>query len=180
MDDSMRLAIEGKTFGTKLSRCDLVIEHAEALLEYETINIPTLSPLPSELIGQFRALRIEIVLDEAQKIADKAADKSKVASTINSKYNALGQGLLKAKSILENISPGMGQSIIDKLSNKMHETKLSGFLENAEKAEFKGNAKKAIDQYQEALFFIQNDDIPDQQQHEEITKLEAKIQKLKS
>ena len=180
MEDSMRLANEGKTFATKLSRCDLVIEHAELLQKYEKKNIPTLSPLPSELVDKFRAFRTEIVLDAAQNAADRAIEKSKVAVTTTTKYSALGTGLLKTKEILENVSPGIGQSIINDLAEKMHEAKLSGFIENAKKAEFKGNTKKAIDQYLEALFFIKNDDIPDHRQQEEIARIEFKIQELKS
>jgi len=40
--------------------------------------------------------------------------------------------------------------------------------------------KKAIGQYQEALFFIKNDDIPDSQQANEIREIEAKIEELQA
>ena len=54
-----------------------------------------------------------------------------------------------------------------------------GYLEAARKAEFKGNVKKAIDQYQEALFFIRNDDIDDTQQRFEINEIETKLTELR-
>jgi hypothetical protein len=49
-------------------------------------------------------------------------------------------------------------SVLDELESQVlafsQETQLNAFVESARKAEFKGQKKKAIDQYQEALFFL--------------------------
>jgi len=181
IDDSVKLAREGKTFATRLSRCDLLLEHMEFLLQYEEKGIPTLSPPPSTAIVEFKSYREELVLEEARKAVDKAKAKANVASTSTAKHNALGSGLLKAQEIMKNSSnPSAGQEIESELKSLMHKVKLDGFLDAARKAEFKGNKKKAIDQYQEALFFIRNDDIPDDRQSKEIEEIESKLKELQA
>ena len=74
--------------------------------------------------------------------------------------------------------PTTGETIELELKSLIHKTKLDKFLEAAKKAEFKGNKKKAIDQYQEALYFIRNDDVPDDQQGQYIEKIESKLKEL--
>jgi hypothetical protein len=179
MNDSMKLAHDGKTFATRLSRCDILIQHCEKLLKYEQKGIPTTTPLPSKIISDFKPYRDEIILEEAKKAADKAKSQAEVAATPTSKSSALGRGLLKVQEIKENSSdPSSIQEIESELKSLMHQSKLDGFLDAAKKAEFKGNKKKAIDQYQEALYFIKNDDLPDEQQIQEINEIESKIKEL--
>ncbi len=59
-----------------------------------------------------------------------------------------------------------------------HQTQLNAYLEAARKAEFKGQKKKALDQYLEALYFLRSDEIDDSLQAEKISELEAKISEL--
>lgn len=51
-------------------------------------------------------------------------------------------------------------------------------LEKAEKAEFKGQNKKALDAYLEALFVLRKDKIPDTEQAHEVDMIEGKIANL--
>ena len=179
INDSLKLARQGKTFLTRLSRCDLLLEHAEHLLQYEQKGIPTLAPLPSEILSDFKPYRDDLILEEAHQAAKKAKAKAQVAATTTSKHNALGSGLLKVKEIMQNSSdPSIGETIELELKSLIHKAKLDGFLEAARKAEFKGNKKKAIDQYQEALYFIRNDDVPDDQQSQYIEEIESKLKGL--
>jgi len=113
------------------------------------------------------------------QVAEKAKAKAEVAATATSKQNALGAGLLKVREIMQNHEDVIAIGGIElELKTLMRKAKLDGFLEAAKKAEFKGNKKKAIDQYQEALYFIRNDDVPDDQQNEEIRQIEAKLKDL--
>lgn len=179
MDDSFKLAREGKTFSTRLSRCDLLLEHAEQLYLYEQKGIPTIDPQPSRILSEYRPYRESLIVHEAQKAAQKAISKAELAITPSSKQNALGSGVIKVQEIFEQSSdPSTGLSIVNDLKSQMHKAKYEGFLEAAKKAEFKGNSKKAIDQYQEALFFIRNDDVPDEQQKNEIEHIESKLKDL--
>jgi len=179
IQDSMRLAHDGKTFKTRLSRCELVIERAKTLRDYERRGIPTISPSPSKLASEYRAYRSEIILEEAQRAADKSIQKADVAATPRTKQSALSSGLLKIQEIAEHLDdPSYAGALIANQQSLIHHATLNGFLEAARKAEFKGNRKKALDQYQEALYFVLNDAVPDEDQAEEIADLKAKIDEL--
>jgi len=60
----------------------------------------------------------------------------------------------------------------------IHKTQLNEYIEEAKKAEFKDQKSKALDKYQEALYFLQNDEIDDSLQKENIDELKAKISEL--
>lgn len=79
----------------------------------------------------------------------------------------------------------------DKLTNKnfledlerqiistLHNVQLEGYLDAAKRADFKGQKKKALDQYYEALYFLKHDEIEDSLQMEHISTIEAKIEEL--
>lgn len=183
LQDSVKLAKEGKTVATRISRCDLAIEHTEYLLQFEEKGIETISPYPTELLTQLRSARTEIVVTEASILTEKAIQKSQVATTPKSKENALTAGLLKVRELANNyeLSGDLEiKSLEDTLRSEVHRATLAGFEEAAKKAEFKGNTKKAIDQYQEALFFLLNDDVDDSQQRADIARIEGKIKELNS
>jgi cobalamin biosynthesis Mg chelatase CobN len=64
------------------------------------------------------------------------------------------------------------------ISQLIQETQLADHLEEAEKLEFKGQRKKALDRYYEALYQLRHDSIPDGRQNESIARVEAKIREL--
>ena len=177
----MRLAHEGKTFGTRLSRCELVIEHVEFLLEFEKKDIPTVSPPPSRILRECRTLRTKIIVEEASGITEKAFEKSGLAVTPKSKERALADAILKVREVSRSLEERSRVDALEKrIRSAIHRVTLDGYLNAARKAEFKGNTKKVIDQYQEALFFHLNDDIDDEQQQSEIGVLEAKLEELQT
>ena len=177
----MRLAHEGKTHGTRLSRCELAIEHAEFLLEFERKDVATVSPSPSSILRQYQNFRIEIIVAEASDVSKKAFEKSSLATTAKSKERILAAAVLKVREVGQSLEERSYVASLElKLRREIHRVTLDGYLDAARKAEFKGNIKKAIDQFQEALFFIRNDDIDDAQQQLEIRDLEAKLEELGS
>ena len=181
LTESAVLAHEGKTFGTRLSRCDLVLEHARHLQEYERRNIPSTDPDPTVLLTEYVKYRDQLIREECVAAAEKATAKASVTATQKSKHSALGAGILKVQEIAANSEDSsLAKEIVAKLRALMHQAQLDGFLDAAKKAEFKGNKKKAIDQYQEALYFVRNDGIPDEQQAREIGGIEGKLKELES
>ena len=60
INDCMELIDTSKYMTTRLSRCNLLIEHAQALLEYEHKGIPTVNPSPSQLLSGYAAIRAQI------------------------------------------------------------------------------------------------------------------------
>jgi len=179
LSDSINLAKNSKTFKTRLSRCDLVIEHAEALLEYEKKGIPTISPLPSKLLKEFSEYHDTIIIEEAMQIFGKAQKKAEVSTSFKTIENTYVNALLKIDEVFSFLKDkNKGIELKNKLKSLIHSTKLNGFIDVAKKAEFKGQIKKAVDQYQEALYFILNDNIPDEQQKDKIQEIENKINSL--
>jgi len=164
---------------TRLSRCDLLIEHAQALLEYEHNGISTVSPSPSQLLSEYTDMRNQIVLEGVTAEVEKALNKAEIAVTPRTSINEANKALLKIREGKQELRD---HAKLDQLEARVrrfsHETQLNAYLEAARKAEFKGQKKKALEQYQEALYFLKTDEIDDLSQAEEISKIEAKISEL--
>lgn len=88
--------------------------------------------------------------------------------------------IAKAKEYQTKLNdPKSIESFISDLEAAAHQLQLNTYIETAEKAEFKGSKKKAIDQYLEALYFLKTDDIDDKLQKDQIEEIETKIAELK-
>ena len=74
INDCTKLVDKSKNRDTRLSRCNLLIEHAQALLEYEHKGIPTISPSPSQLLSQYAAIRAQLVGEGNKPNAESAAN----------------------------------------------------------------------------------------------------------
>lgn len=179
INDCVELVAESKNMKTRLSRCDLLVEHAQALLEYEQKGIPTISPPPSELLTEYTPMRNQIVLEGVTAEVEKALAKAEIAATSRTSINEANKALLKIRDGKQELHD---QTKLDQLEARvrrfLHQTQLNAYLEAARKAEFKGQKKKALDQYLEALYFLRNDEIDDSLQAEKISELEAKISEL--
>lgn len=154
INDCMKLVAESKNMKTRLSRCDLLIEHAQALLEYEHKGIPTVSPSPSQLLSEYTAMRDQVVLEGVTAEVEKALAKAEIVATPRTSINEANKALLKIREGKQELCD---EAKLDQLEARVrrfsHETQLNAYLEAARKAEFKGQKKKALDQYQEALYF---------------------------
>lgn len=176
VNDCMRLAQDGKTFKTRYSRCNLLLEHAEQLLKYEKQGIGTISPAPSAILDEFGILKKKIVSEELGAIVDNAKSNAEVATTVRSKLSALSKGILKARELpVDELDTS---EIENELNNEILQIKLNGFEEAAKKAEFKGNAKKAIDQYAEALFLLKEEENP-KKYSKTMNEIQKKLDNLK-
>lgn len=178
--ESQELIMKSKKLDTKLSRLDLIIEHAKALLRYEEKNIRVIKPLPSQIIEAAESDRESIIIDGVRAEVEKIMTKANLSTTHKAKINQATKALEKViegkNLLLENASK------LDTLEKELkvfiHKVQLDTYLEAAKKAEFKGQKKKAIDQYQEALYFLQNDDIDTDIQKDEMKGIEKKIREL--
>ena len=177
--DCMKLVAESKNMKTRLSRCDLLIEHAQALLEYEHKGIPIVDPSPSQLLSEYTAKRDQVVLEGVTAEVGKALAKAEIAATPRTSINEANKALLKIREGKQELRD---QAKLNQLEAHVrhfsHETQLNAYLEAARKAEFKGQKKKALDQYQEALYFLRNDEMDDSLRAEKIDEIEAKISEL--
>lgn len=179
INDCMELVDKSKKMDTRLHRCDLLLEHAQALLEYEHKGIPTVRPLPSQLLTEYTPLHDQIVLEGVTAEIEKALAKAELAATSRTSINEANKALLKIRDGKELLhEPAKLDQIETRVRRFSHETQLNAYVEAARKAEFKGKKKNALDQYQEALYFLRNDEIDDSLQAEKIKEIEAKILEL--
>jgi hypothetical protein len=72
----------------------------------------------------------------------------------------------------------MLDSLEQQIATEISKTQLNGYLEEAKKNEFKGQKKKALDKYYEALYLLKHDDVDDSLQQDNIQFLESKIKEL--
>jgi hypothetical protein len=177
--DCIRLVDESKKTETRLSRCDLLVEHAEELRIYQEKGIPTIKPSPSQLVHDYTRMRDRIILDGVRGAVDKALAKAEVAATAKTSISAANKALLNIQEAREELGdhPVLKQYEA-RIRGYAQETQLNEYLEKAKKAEFKGDKKKALDQYQEALYFLKTEEIDDSMQDEHIQEIEAKIKEL--
>jgi len=179
INDCIKLVNESKNMSTQLSRYDLLREHAQALLEYEHKGIPTVSPSPSQFLSEYTTNRDQIVLEGVTAEVEKALARAEIAATTRTSINEANKALLKIREGKKELND---KAKLDQLEARIrhfsHEKQLNEYLEAAHKAEFKGKKKKALDQYQEALYFLRSDDIDDSLQAEKIGEIEAKISEL--
>ena len=113
--ESINIVNTSKKLDTQLSRCDVIISRAQGLLPYESRNIPTIKPHPTDLINEFTHKRDNLILFSLDR--DLAATVDKIPSTKNHKtiINQLNKILLKIQkyeSQLKNLS------LLDQVRNK--------------------------------------------------------------
>lgn len=181
INDSMALIDKSKKLDTQISRCELLLEHAAELAEYEKRGIPTVKPPPSALLQEYTGRRDELILQGLAAIVEAAQAKAEVATTSKAKINQLSKALLKVREYkMKTSDPAALDALEMKLGSLIHQIELDGYLEKARKAEFKGRRKQALDQYYEALYFLKHDEIDDSLQADHISAIEAKIAELES
>ncbi|MBE9535709.1 MAG: hypothetical protein IMF07_00875 [Proteobacteria bacterium] len=75
LEESINFAENGKTYKTRLSRCNDVLEKAQELRNFEDLGIPTIEPKPSELILEYTNYRDKLILEKAGGASSKATQK---------------------------------------------------------------------------------------------------------
>lgn len=179
--ESIQLAATGKKIDTRLSRNKLILEQAEALRKYEEKGIDRMSPKPSELIEKFTSYHDEIIFEEMESIADKSLTKANVMPTAKQAVTEATKALVKIKEWRESLLnlerlEDLECQVVDFIQQKQ----LAEILDQANKAEFKGQKKKALDQYQEALYFLSKEDVSDSLKSEHVEGIKASIETLTS
>jgi len=179
MNDSVRLVTESKKMKTRLSRCDLILEHAEALLKYEEKGISVISPPPSKFIEKYTEMRDLIVLEGVNEEVEKSLEKAEIETSHKKSANEISKALIKIKEGKRELkNPSMLDELESKIESIKYKTELNEYIENAQRFEFKGKERKALDQYQEALFFIKSKKIENIITSDKINEIENKINEL--
>lgn len=161
INDSVELINKSTNLDTRLSRCDLLLEQAQAIQVYEAKGIDAFSFPPSNYIRQYGSMRDEIVEECMSAKVEQSLLRSQTATSAATKLTALDKTLL---AIAQARKEATRQSRLDALEERVRTERVAvqvrAYLYNASKAEFKGQDKKALDQYQEALYILQTSKLP--------------------
>lgn len=182
VEESQELIEKSKNIKTKIHRIDVILEHIQTLKKYEEKNISTLTPSPSECEKNYIGLRDEIIYEDIINRIEKHLNKANLEITTKSKINEANKALL---TIMEGKKEFLNKEKIQKLNAaekeikaSINKTQLDEFIEEAKKAEFKNQKTKALDKYQEALYFLITDKVDDSLQKEKIDEIKSKISEL--
>ncbi len=178
--ESAELVETGKNLKTRLSKCDDIIRIASELIDFEQRGIHTTDTPPSRLVDEFRVEKNNVLIEHVREEVRKRLERAELRTTTRSQINEAAKAILKIQDIRKEYE--LDVPVLYELETNarrfMHRAELQGYMTGAEKAEFKGKPKKALDQYQEALFFLQRDDIDDRLQKHQIEDVEAKVREL--
>lgn len=128
--ESINIVDTSKKLDTQLSRCDVIISRAQGLLPYESRNIPTIKPHPTDLINEFTHKRDSLILFSLDR--ELAATVDKIPSTKNHKtiINQLNKILLKIQKYESQLkNPSLLDQVRNKTSFKIRELTLKPIFE---------------------------------------------------
>ena len=91
---------------------------------------------------------------EARTLTQEASKHAKIADKLESAQSALGVVEFALRAYPHEPALLDSQKV---LVNLVSSIKISDLLEKAERSAFKGNHRRALDLYQDALFFLQRD-----------------------
>lgn len=185
LNDCLTLIQTSKNIKTRLGRIDFAKGILAEFLVYEKngykgFMAKTKSTVPF-MIEELEKLP-EIIFNEAVELEFKLAmSKAEIAKTGKSKVAATNKGIEKIAALAIDLGecPMMRGKILE-LRTYGCRAMYDEMVYNAEKYEFKGNKKKALDLYQDTLFFVMKDEIEDTQQREIMDFLNRKISELQS
>lgn len=160
-----------------MSRIEVIIENLK-VLENEYISKGVLVPI--DLQKQYNNIenaRIDVLKEESERKVEEFLDKAHLAKTLASKINNANKALLFLKELNENYGY-VDKDLSLQVIKYIHQSEFDDLILKAEKEEFKGNIKKAIDKYKDVLFFLRKDEIDDNLQGKEIKDIELKLELL--
>lgn len=177
-----------------ISRCaEVVKDHTDLYVRIETASF-AISLLKSMLEDfphrsdwrewqqAFKDARTELKTISLETELGKMQKHAQTVKTKTAKISAANKALLVLQRAEEDLETAYPQEIIDRWRKVffmfIHHTELETLLMKADKAEFKEEWKKALNAYLDVLYFLKRDDIPDEEQAEQIAYIEGKISEM--
>ena len=177
--ESHRIAETSKNIDSILSRIDTMIENFEQLLPYDQRGISTTETPPKTGIKRCREAKIQAIVHYINDQWVRARDKSSNAKSHSAKtnpYNKVLEKITEYQIKLDDISE------LERLEHEIRKEQadevVNFHMESAEKAEFKSQNKKALDQYLEALYVMRKDVVPDSEQKQMIEHAKTKVREF--
>jgi len=104
MQDCLRLIKESTDYQTKLRHCDIFIETASRLIEYEKLDIPGINPLPSELVSKLQVRKAELIKEHQASCSSAPVE---VAQRVKPQTGA-GHQLTAPVEVAQRVEPQTG------------------------------------------------------------------------
>lgn len=177
-DESLELVNNSKNLNTRLGRCDTALEQLDRLEEYEHLEFVSMHPDFQTARKELAHHKVELVREHLEEKERAARERIETLSTTNAKANQFNKLKQEVRKFEEILGDTVVEELIGSVDKSINEIRIGDHLEKAKKAEFKGKGKKALDEYYEALYILRTDDVLDDEQHIEISEIEARIEDL--
>ncbi|HFD81035.1 MAG TPA: hypothetical protein ENK05_11705 [Gammaproteobacteria bacterium] len=173
--ESLEIIQNSSNEKTRRSRIG-VIQDAAAKI----ISINKSHEYAKSVLALLPQLEKQIAFDAANDRIEKLFERAKAAKTVNTvkKNISLAVGELEDifnKGLIDEDEFNRNKKILLKFASDFEH---DSYMEKGKRLEFKGQKKRALDAYQDALYTLLNDGIPDDEQTEEIAALQKKIENL--
>jgi len=165
IEESASIAEKTKKYDVAISRCDLIIEHFESLIPYEKKDITFMSTSLNDAIDKTIESKNEKIFELLEAKIKSFIQKANTSTTIGTKTGYFNKAIAEIVEIIDLFDDRhiSCKKFKDELTEKRNEygnqilkIKYNDFIENGKKEEFKGNTKKALDKYLEALYLLEN------------------------
>lgn len=181
LTQSAKLVNKSNKADTQLSRASLCLLQVSRMKELaKEFNV--LEHHYDELEAQRKAIlevTEQILHGEVKTITAQAEAKSEIATTIRGKLGPFEKLAEKLENYREYVEDETAIDLArEKAKDRIRIIEVQELKKDAEREEFKGNSKKAVEKYKEALYKIKVDDIDDADQQEEIGYIESRIEEL--
>lgn len=175
--ESLDLVNNSKNPRTRMDRLDVAINK----LSYLRSRFPHREDISIALTKSFN-YRPQLHTTLLQDSIEKCMDKSRMAKTLSGKVNSANKALEILRDAVndEYVDKTMLKQTIIFIKTYINKAELEDIEVKAERYEFKENYKKALDLYQDALFFLKKDEIDDAQQKEDFKRINNKIEKMRT
>lgn len=134
------------------------------------------------LLQQCNAAYSSFMTQQLQGELEKLLSRADMAKTRASKISNANKGLLLIQQAADDPDNSYPASVLtawrEQFTSYIHQTELDELLMKADKCEFKGEWKKAVSAYQDVLYFLKRDHIPDEEQAGQLAEIEGKIAEM--
>lgn len=179
INESLEIARGTKSLGTLISRSRLAIEQCRTLRRYEQRGLTSTDPAPSQFLNHLEAEREKALLEWLDAEIIKVRAKSQAATTPAAKtrpFSKLLEAFTDIYAELDDVTKIETRELM--IRHEMDALRLDIELDKAERLAFKGQRKRALDAYLDALYLLRKDSIPDNRQQAEVSRIESKIREL--
>jgi len=176
--DSNEIVRKSKNIETIISRSNLAIDHLNELSEFDKYELVETNF--ASFAEAFSMMKEELILNRLKVNYETIKEKLLTLSTTNAKVNQLNKLKVEVQKYYPLIKNYEGDvnHFLHVIEKEISKVKNDELLDKARKNEFKGNKKKALDYYYEALYSLKTDKIDDQEQLNQIYDIQRKITDL--